>query len=351
MKITPSWVATFETNVQTLITDAWKRMAPNLVWDKFMAVKQSQTGTELFFWLIESAKIVAEGQGGNKRFDDLAATFLQITNQNSGTGLRLTRNEIEDNQMAGAALRGMPALDYAATWARQMGGNSAYWPQEKFFELLLAGEAATFGKAYDGVNFFSNAHLIDPTNDSKGTFANLLTGAASSTPSTDPNDASYPGACPIDAAGAAALDTAATNFGKAIGYIQLLIQPNGKPRNLVPRFAMGGPMLKKRLFEILDTKYFGTGAGATENVVSRYGIEPVIAAEITSSTDYYIACEVLGDEGGGMIFQDRAPYVLTSYQPETQAELQRRKEFEWSFDGRNAAAYGHPYLLFKVKAT
>lgn len=351
MKITPQWVATFETNVQTLIQDAWARSASNSCWDKFMDVRQSQTGRELLFYLLETAKITSEDQGGNKRFDDIAATFFEIVNQNAGAGLRLTKNEIEDNQMSGASLRGMPALDYASNWARQMGGNASYWPQEKMFELLLAGEGTTVGKAYDGLSFFSNAHLTNPLLASGPTYANLFTGAAASTPSTDPLDASYPGACPIDAANASTLDTAFTNISKAIAYIGLLKQPNGKPRNLKVKYALGGPLLSKRLFEIFDTKYYGTGSGSTENVLSRMGIEPVIANEITSATEYYLACDIIEGEGGGLIFQDRSPYVLTSYSLDTLAELQRRKEFEWSFDGRNAAAYGHPYLMFKVKAT
>lgn len=321
-------------------------MAKNLIWDKFMDVRQSQTLRELYFWLIESAKIVDLGQGGNTRFDDMVATFFEIDNSDSGTALRLTRNEIEDNMMANKSLRGMSALDYSANWARQVGGAAGYWPQEKMFSLIGLGETT---KGYDAVNFFSKLHPVNPALVGGRTYANLFTAGAPG--ATDDNNTLYPGACPIDATNAAALDTAATNFAKAIAYIRAIKQPNGKPRNLVPRYALAGVDLQKRLNEILDTKYFGTGQGTTENVVSRYGIEPVIASELTTPGEYYIACEMLPGEGGGLIFQDRKPYVLTSYQPETQAELQRRKEFEWMFDGRNAANYGHPYLFFKVKPT
>lgn len=339
MKITPSWVATFETNAQTLIQDAWTRMKPQLVWDKFMDVRQSQTGRELFFWLLETARISDEGQGGNKRYDDIAATYFEIVNKNSGAGLRLTRNEIEDNMMAGANLRGMPALDYAASWAKQMGGSAAYWPQELFFSLLAGGKTT---KGYDGVNFFSSAHPINPSNPAGGTYSNLYT------------------AKPIDATNAPSLDTAAANLASVFQSIRSLKQANGKPRNLVPRYLLAGEDLRKRVFEILDTKTLVTSAtqGATgvalapiENVISRYGLEPVIATEPAEAGVYYVFCEMLPGEGGPFIFQDRSPYVLTSYQPESQAELQRRKEFEWSFDGRNAGSYGHPYLVARVEPT
>lgn len=324
MKITPSWVGTFETNQQTLIQDAWARMAAHLIWDRFMDVKKSGTLRELYFWLIESARIHDEQQGGNKRFDDIAANFLEVANKNSGAALRLTKNEIEDNMMAAPNLRGMPALDYAANWARQMGGSAGYWPQELLFDLIANGTTA---KGYDNLAFFHASHPINPYNEGP-VYSNLHTGVR------------------IDAA--VDIAEAVTNFATAVAQVRAIRQPNGKPRNLVCEYALAGVDLQKRLFEILDTKFYGSATqGSTENVVSRYGIEPVIASELTETGVYYLACEMLPGEGGPFIFQDRDPYVLTSYQPETQAELQRRKEFEWSFDGRNAGAYGHPYLFHR----
>ncbi len=330
MKITPTWVASFETNVQTLIQDAWQRMSGHLIWDKFMDVKQSATLNEFYFWLIETAKISAEGTGGNKRFDDLAAASYEITNSRYGAGLRLTKDEIEDNVMA--QLKGMPALDYAANWAKQIGGHAGYWPQDLLFQLILAGKTSN---SFDGVPFFSTSHPINPYNTGSGNYSNLIS------------------AKPIDETNASTLNTAVQNFASACATVMSLTQPNGKPRNLKVKYAMSGPSLQKRLFEILDTKYFGTGQGSTENVVSRYGIEPVIASELSTDTAgaYYLAVEEIAGEGGAFVFQDRLPYALTSYQPETNAQLQRNKTFEWSFDGRNAGAYGLPYLFFRVEAT
>ena len=112
MKITPQFIGTFETNVQTFIVDAWKRAQEDgLFWDEFMDVRPSATLRELYFWLIETARIYPENLGGNKRYDDIAATFYEIDNQNSGSALRLTKNEIEDNMMAAGGMRGMPAMD------------------------------------------------------------------------------------------------------------------------------------------------------------------------------------------------------------------------------------------------
>jgi phage major head subunit gpT-like protein len=340
MKVTPTWVATFETNVQTIIQNVWEETASDLIWDRLMDVKTSGAGRELYFWLIENAGIELQGQGGNQRYDDLAAHFFEIVNEDSGKALELTKNEINDNQMASPMLRGMPALDYAAAWSRDMGYSGAYWPQQRVFDSLIANGLTTAG--YDGVNFFSTSHPINVANTGLGTFANLLTGAAVG---------SYPGACPIDVTNAATLDIAHTNLARAIAYIQSLKGPHNKPRRLKVKYLLAGEDLRKRSAEILTTRYYGTGQGSTENVISTYGIEPLIASELNEVGVYYLVCKWMPGQGGPFVFQNREPYILTSYAPETQVELQRKKKFEWHFNGRNAVAYGHAWLIFRINPT
>lgn len=340
-KITPAWVTTFETNLQELIQASWARTLANKYWDKLMDVKQSQTGQEIYFWLLETARIYPQGQGGNRRYDDITVTNFTIVNQDSGSGLILTKNEIEDNQMVKA--KGMSTLDYSANWARQVGGNAAYWPQQNAALLLQNGEVTTGpgGACYDGLSFFNANHPINPyLGAASGVYSNLLA------------------AKPIDETNAPTIVAAAKNFGDVIASIQGLKGPNGAPRNLVPRYLMHGPDLRKRANELLGSQYLvaaaAAGAGTISNVLTTYAIEPILMPEFTSGGDigvYYIVCEMMAGEGGGLIYQDRSPYELNSYVPESQIALQRRREFEWTFDGRNAAAYGHPYLIFKVKPT
>lgn len=342
MKITPTWIQDFETGLHGLIHRHGERITRNLIWDKYVDVRTSTAGRDMYFFLIESMKLHREGQGGNKRFDDIVAHKFEIVNENVGAGLTLTKNEIDDNQMKES---GMPMLDYAGAWAAKQGANAARWPQDVMFELLAAGESSV---CYDGLPFFSKAHLTNPFLPSGPTFANLLSGAAASTPSTDPNDAGYPGACPIDES--VDLDAAAANFAEAIAYIESLLGPDGKPRNLVVKRALAGSRLKKRLLEVTDTKYLSMNG--IENVISRYGVEAEVAAEFgASSLDYHLFAEWDASEGGGLIYQNREDYALTSFVGMTQADLARMKRFEWHYDGRNVGSYGHPYLVFKVKAT
>ncbi len=332
-EITPAWINRFETNVQTLTQDAWARRARSLSWDKIMDVRQSRTGREVLFWLLETAKIVDEGLGGNKRFDDIAATYYEIVNKNSGAGLRLTTNEIRDNQMAAEGLRGMPAMDFAASWAKQIGGHAAYWPQQLLIALLKAGTTAL---GYDGVAFFSTAHPINGFNTGLGTFSNRISGKPLS----------------VVTSGVFDVPQMIKNFSDVIATARGYLQPNGLARDVVFKYAVAGPDMMLPLSLLLEAKTFGGGQfGPNENIVSRWGIEPIIFPELTETGVVYLVAEALPGEGGAFIFQERDPYTLTSYAPETQAALNRRKEFEWHFDGRNAGSYGHPYLAVRVEAS
>lgn len=329
--VTPQWVGTLETNVQTLAVDAWKRVMDELMWDKMMDVRKSGTLRELLFWLIESAKISTEGLGGNKRYDDIAATFQEIDNTRSGAGLILTKDEIADNMMASGAMRGMSPLDYAASWARQMGGGAAYWPQERLFTDLIGFGKVTTGPAgscYDGQAFFSASHPVNPLGGGP-TFSNIAT------------------AKPLSAA--ADLPTAAANINAVVAQMRGFKMPNGKYRFMRPRVLMYDPSNDYTVSQLLDAKFFA----ATENAYfSRLKLQPICCDELAAEPGvYYIGAEIIPGEGGPFIYQDREPYVLSSYAPETLVELQRRKKFEWDFSGRNAVAYGHPFQIIRVEPT
>lgn len=326
--VTPSWIGTFETNLQTLVVDAWKRRQSQMMWDKVMDVRKSATRRELLFWLIESAKISPEGLGGNKRYDDLAAMFQEIDNVRSGAGLILTKDEIEDNMMAGANVKGMPALDYAANWAKQMGGHAAYWPQDKLFNDLIAFGKVTTGPAgacYDGLSMFNAAHPVNPLGGGP-TFANILTALPLST--------------------AADLAHAAANLNAAVAAMRGFKMPNGKYRGMRARAVLFDPSNDYTVSQLLDAKFFN----ATDNVFTRLGIEPICCDELAAEPGvWYVVADIIPGEGGPFIFQDRLPYALTSYAPESQVELQRRKKFEWDFSGRNAVAFGHPFQIIRCE--
>src|SRR4051812_48016914 len=116
MKFTPEFIVSFETSLQGIINDQWKRVVKNLVWDKFMKLRPGKGKTEMLTWLLESARIYPEGDGANTRFDDMQAATTSLEHDNAGAGLRLTVNEIEDNQMKDNPTTGV--LEYSGKWAK-----------------------------------------------------------------------------------------------------------------------------------------------------------------------------------------------------------------------------------------
>ncbi len=327
MKVTSSWIQDFESNVSTHIVGAYENAARELFWDAFMVKKQSSGKREIIVWLLETAQLYDRGNGGNTRIDEIASHYFEIINKRFGASLNLTDEEIQDNQMAN--VEGMSALDYATHWSQQMGALAAIHPQTQMFNLLAQGESAT---GYDGVPFFSTAHPVNGIDASHGTYSNLFTGATYDL----------------------IADVGQNNYGKseqalndALAAIRNLKLPNGMPRRLKPRALLVPPskaLVAQRL----------TGAAlinATNNVSTGYALTPYIADELSAAPDeWYIACELIGDKKvGPLVYQERKPYELTSYSMYDDAFLNRQKAFEWDFDGRNATAFGHPFMMFKFK--
>lgn len=353
--LTPEFLFDFESNMQSITENEYARFASRLWWSRFMKTRPSGSKKEIVAWLLSTAKIEDfEKMGGKMVFEDMASKFTTYENKFAGAGLRLRRAQLEDLDGGG--------LDLASKWSGDIGSYMAYWPQKQLASLIKNGE--TVGNtAYDGLTFFNNAHLVNGLNSDQGTFANLFTSTAGSTPSTDPNDAGYPGACPINGVAA---DVALANLGKAIAYIKSIRMPNGEdPRFLNPVALVVPPALQTVAVQITNAKFLaqaassGGGSGDVEAVIQSFGFsQPVIADELASdSTSYYIACEEMGaSQLGAFVYVDREPFKITYYTGQgggtgVDAILNRADELEWHCKGRNVAGYGHPYLFFKVKAT
>lgn len=325
MKVTPEFIVSFETRITGLVSSGWERVVSSLQWDRVMKVRPSQSQVEIITWLLDSVKIHNQGNGGNKRFDDLLAHSFSISNEEKGAGLRLFKNEIEDNQMRDNP--SVSAMDYAQNWAKQAGAASAYEPQRQMCELLINGESAT---GYDGVAFFHASHPVNPGTTGGLTYANLYSGAT------------------YDVLGAADITTAETRFAACIAAVSGQKFINGIPRYLRPKFVINPTAGEYRFKKLLGAKVINS----TDNMLTEYGFEtPITLPELDSNpTHFYIGCEdLLSDELGGLIYSDREPYVMNSYAATSQADLQRMKQFEWTLDGRDGSTYGHPFLLYKFK--
>jgi phage major head subunit gpT-like protein len=354
--LTPSFLFDFESNLQVITEDEYAKFASNLWWDKFMKKRPSQSRRELVAWLLSTAMIQdLESNGGKMIFEDIVSKYAEFENRHAGAGLKLSKSDLEDQDGSG--------LEQAAAWSRSIGAYMAYWPQKQLVAAIKNGATSGY-TGYDGVTFFNNAHPLNPYSKAGYTYANIFTGAAASTPSTDPNHPAYPGACPID--DSIDLDDALVNLGKAIAYIRSIRMPNGEdPRFLRPVGLLVPPRMQQRAVQLTNAKFIaqvaGSGAGSAdvEAAVKALGLmQPIVADELAgfeSNTTYFLACEeVTGSEMGGFVYVERDPFKITYYTgagANADVQLDRMDELEWHCKGRNVVGYGHPYAFFKCKGS
>lgn len=368
--LSPQYLADFETEMKVVSGTDYDRLLSELWWQRITKTRTSGARRDILTWLLATAKIEYGNQdGGTMRFEQLEAMMTEIVHQEANSGLKLHKYQLTDTDGNG--------WDMGVEWAKQIGAYMAYWPQKQVTRFLKEGHlaqtliAGSNGKTqgftgYDNLPFFHNAHPVDPFRAGSGTYANLLTGAAASTPATDLNDAIYPGACPIHSAasgaGSVTLDVAIENLTKVYAYITSLIGPNGEdPRYLHPMGIICAPALAIRAGHVVSAKQIAMaatgGAGSTDitGVIASMGFQaPISAAELASfesgTTYFVVAKEMQASEMGGVIYTEREPFAISYYDGSMDAQLDRIKQLEWHLSGRNSVAPGHPYHIFKVKA-
>jgi phage major head subunit gpT-like protein len=337
MQITPSFLFDLESNMRVISSREFQRLTSNLWWNRVAKRMTSGAKKERISWLLDSARIVRTIAGGGQvPFEDIVALTTEYENLNAAAGLKLKKEQLEDHDGNG--------IDLAAHWSRQMGAYAAYWPQKMVAEAIRSNPVC-----YDGQTFFhASAHPVNPFLSGGPTFGNRFTGAASGI---------YPGALPIGGA--------TTLVQKAIAYIASIKMPNGEdPRHLRVVGIMVPPALTARAQQITNAKYIaqaaasGGGSGDIEAIVRNWGLgQPIEAPELGSafggSDDswYLLAQEITSDELGAFVYVDREPFSIVYHGPMTDAELARKREFQWTTEGRNVVGPGHPYLLFKADAT
>lgn len=354
--LTPQFFFNLETGMKVEAEQEYQRLLADL-WYRRVATERptGETRKQRLIWTLDTAGIQYQDRlGGDVLFDELLSTSQEYEWKAATGGLEVAKVELEDLDGGG--------IDQAAQWARQVGVYAAYWPQKQIATLIRNGQLAA-STSYDAQVFFSNAHPINVLASEVGTFANVFTGAANSTPATDPQDTSYPGALPLDAS--VTLDVALTNLQKAIAYIRGIRMPNGEdPRGLKPMYILHPPAMTARMQQLTLAKFIsqagagGAGSADISMIMNAWGLGmPVECAELGagfangSDTDYYIVTQQMSQSAlGALLYFNREPFAVQYNGPQTDAQLQRASKFQWTIKGRNLGAYGHPYLLFKGRA-
>lgn len=345
--LTPEFLFDLESNMRLISSQEYQRLSSNLWWDKVAKRMPSQAKKERINWLLDTAKIErpnAKRGGGQAIFEDVVSKTTEFENENAVAGLVVKKEQIEDLDGNGVQL--------ATNWSRQIGAYAAYWPQQMIADAIKANPVT-----YDGLSFFATNHPVNPFDTGAGTFANRFTGAASG---------AYPGALPIHESGSGAVtaEVALQNLAKAVAYVASIKMPNGiTPRFLRLNSILVPPALMARAVQLTNAHFVAqsatTGAlsGDIRAVAQYLGLGmPVQCDELGaafggSDTSYYLVMEeITSNELGAFVYVDREPFSIVYHGPMTSAELARKREFQWTTEGRNTVGAGHPYLLFRADA-
>lgn len=344
--LTPTFVMDLESEMEVIREDEYSRISENLFWSDLTVVRPSTSRRKLLAFFFKTAMIEDLGvKGGKITFDDLVSKMTEIEARYAGNGLKLHRQQFEDTDGDG--------VDLATEWAAQSAAEAAYWPQSKIVELIQAGES---GVGYDGVPYFAKNHPVLP-GDTTTTYANLFSGAANSTPSTDPGDADYPGAIALSATD----ETAINQLASLRTYMATIRMPDGKrPRRLRPLDIYAPPQLAPRLVHLTKTTTIakaatsGGGSADVKAFVEHLNFGKVIEVDEFANEPgafYVSASPITGSALGALARVEREAFSTRFFGPMDDVELSRMEELEWHQKGRDGYAYGHPYLLAKVKST
>lgn len=340
--VTPQFITDLESRMRLVTENEYLRMTQSSAvwWDKITRVVPSGARREIISWILNTAQIEEQGKGGNIAFEDMVILDTSYESRSAGKGLRVKRSQFEDLDGNGVQL--------AREWSAQMGAQHGYWPQRQIAKLLKDGET---GIAYDSRPFFDTAHPVNPFNPGAGTYSNLFSGG---------------GAAPIDES--VPLETAVRNLGRVYASIADMKMPDGEtPRFLRPAGILCSPTLYPRAVQCTSAKFIaaaatsGGGSSDIEGLIKSLGFStPVQADELTgfeSGTSYFVFAQAIaGSELGALAYVDREPFSIRYYTGRSgglgvDAVLDRADELEWHTSGRNVSGYGHPFLLFKVKAS
>src|SRR5678816_1944475 len=94
--MTQQFTFDFLSNMQAIQENSYQGKLKNLHYGKFTKTRSSSSSQEILAWLLSTARIKRNGQGGNVQYDDLAQVKQSYVNGNFAAALKLSQNQMTD---------------------------------------------------------------------------------------------------------------------------------------------------------------------------------------------------------------------------------------------------------------
>ena len=163
MIITPTSISALFTGYKKQYQNAFNAHKP--AWPRIATAVPSTTKSNTYGWLGEWPTF--RKWIGDRQFKDLKAHSYTLTNEKYESSIKISRDEIEDDE-----------IGVYSPLVAQMGKGAAEFPDELLFGLLGKGFASL---CYDGQNYFDTDHPVYPNVDGKGVaklVSNMQSGGA-----------------------------------------------------------------------------------------------------------------------------------------------------------------------------
>lgn len=240
-------------------------------------------------------------------FDTAALKVGRMEYRNSDAGARRTRN-----------------------WATNLGRAAAVLPDTQFW--TMAQDSNTMSKL-DSLNYFATNHPFNPTDSSKGTFSNNLSGST------------------YDISTAVTLEAAVQNLSNAVTVTRALKQSDGKTFRMTrPKYLFVPPSLELRA-DLLTGGSLGQVAGTDYSRVGKtYGLQAIVVPQLSDTNRYFLGFDPADDapEMAAALrwVNEEFGIVYTDVESKSDKELSEQNQFEWLARGASAIAFVDPSKLF-----
>jgi phage major head subunit gpT-like protein len=284
------------------------------VWPEYGMEIPSSSRSTLHAWLSDQSAV--REWKGSRILNEMGALTWEVVNKTFELSWKFSEYQIRDDLSGLTALAISKARGYGAKWARHE-------------DILMAEtiQAGVSSPCYDGQNFFSTAHPVDPLGLVGGTFSNYFTNK------------------PLNA----------QNLITVLQQLRSYKLPDGSPwvgpgSDL---FIMVDASNYETVLQLLNLDWLTTaaagavlGAGPSQNILKGVA-KPVLNQYLNSEQGvWYIGAKVDGMAPG--MFQRRQSVEADELGPGTQLYFDR-KEYSIGQDARYAASYTHPQLLIRCE--
>lgn len=181
-------------------------------------------------------------------------------------------------------------------------------------ETVISGGNAATALCYDGLPFFSTAHLVDPSVASSATWSNYITKAAGLT-----------------------LDT----FGEGYQAMEEIPSADGKAAGTEPTHIVVPPKYRGVATDIATLEY-PTGLNGAANKWKGLGLK-VMVVKNWKDLDIWMLADCGSSRQRPFVFQEREKVQMRPLYINPDGGWERsNRRMRWSTEGRFAAGYGYP---------